>query len=213
MPVNVAIIIGTIFAIIATVLIMILVTPESKKNTLNKFFQVLADIFNFKSLLIEKILKCLYILSTLFCLFTGFFMLFSGYSYDFGFYSTGFHSVALEGILLMILGPILVRIVYEGMMLTIIIVKNVIQINGKMPSNGKNGPDIFAAQRPFAQRRPFAPQQGAQTPNAQMPGQMRQQAPQQNPTPAPQQNAQAPQQNPNPAPQQQMNTDYDNTQN
>lgn len=203
MPVKVALIIGTIFAIIATVLIMILVTPESKRNTLNKFFQVLADIFNFKSLLIEKILKCLYILSTLFCLFTGFFMLFSGYSYDFGFYSTGFQSAALEGLLLMILGPIIVRIVYEGMMLTIIIVKNIIQINNKMPANGKNGPDIFAAQRPFAQRRPFAPQPGAQAPNAQM----RPQAPQ------PQQNFQAPQQNPNPAPQQQMNTDSDNNQN
>lgn len=205
MPVSVALIIGTIFAIIATVLIMILVTPESKRNTLNKFFQVLADIFNFKSLLIEKILKCLYILSTLFCLFTGFFMLFSGYSYDFGFYSTGFRSVALQGILLMILGPIIVRIVYEGMMLTIIIVKNIIQINNKMPANGKNGPDIFAAQRPFAQRRPFAPQPGAQAQNAPMQGQMRQQTPQQN--------FQAPQQNPNPAPQQQMNTDSDNNQN
>ena len=56
MPVYVATILGSVFAIAATVLSLIFITPENKRKTLNKFFAFLADLFNFKYLILEKII-------------------------------------------------------------------------------------------------------------------------------------------------------------
>ena len=138
MPVYIAYIIGAVLAIAATILTFIFILPENKRPSLNKFFQVVADILNFKTLFIEKILKFLYILVTFYCIAAGFFMLFSGtYTTSFWGGSSSFHSTALQGLLLMILGPIVVRIVYELLMLTIILVQNVISINKKLPEPPK----------------------------------------------------------------------------
>lgn len=133
MPVLVAEIIGIVVAIAGTVLACIFLLPEKKRSSLNKFFQVVADIFNFKILFIEKILKAFYIFVTLFCVVCGFFMLFSGERLS-SFWGEGsFKSFALQGLILMIFGPIVVRIVYELLMLTILMVQNVISINKKIP--------------------------------------------------------------------------------
>ena len=150
MPVLVAEIIGLVLAIAGTVLAFIFILPEKNRASLNKFFRVVADVFNFKVLFIEKILKALYIFLTLFCIVCGFFMLFSGERTS-SFWGEGsFQSFALQGLLLMILGPIVVRIVYELLMLTIIMVQNVISINKKMPEPAKED----APQEPAAQVAP-----------------------------------------------------------
>ena len=133
MPVLVAEIIGIVVAIAGTVLAFIFLLPEKKRTSLNKFFQVIADIFNFKILFIEKILKALYIFVTLFCVVCGFFMLFSGERLS-SFWGEGsFKSFALQGLILMIFGPIVVRVTYELLMLIILLVQNVISINKKIP--------------------------------------------------------------------------------
>jgi len=158
MPITVAYILGLVCALAATILVFIFVTPEKKYNGLNKFFKVVADIFNFKQLLLEKILKVLYVFSTLVCIGVGFFMIFSGYQgygyYDYygSYVGGGFHSLAGYGILLIILGPIFVRILFEACMLTIILVKNVIDINKKLPriatDDRKDTPDIEMSDTP-----------------------------------------------------------------
>ena len=144
MPVYVAVILGAIFALASTILAVIFITPESKRSTLNNFFKFVHDLFNFKFLIIEKILKFLYIFSTCYCIMVGFFMLFSVERFG-SYYS---QSYALPGLLVMVLGPVAVRIVYEGIMMFILLVKNVIQINNKLKSNtdGNPAPDnpIFA---------------------------------------------------------------------
>lgn len=142
MPLIVAQIIGLVLAIAGTVLACIFILPEKKRASLNKFFQVVADIFNFKTLFIEKILKVLYVLSTLYCLIAGFFMLFSGVSYSASYWGgeSSFHSYALYGLLTMILGPIVVRIVYELLMLAILMVQNIITINKKIPAPNEETP-------------------------------------------------------------------------
>ncbi len=133
MPVLAAEIIGVVLAIAGTVLAFIFILPEKRRASLNKFFQTVADIFNFKVLFIEIILKALYIFLTLFCVVCGFFMLFSGQKTS-SFWGEGsFQSFALQGLLLMIVGPIVVRITYELLMLIILMVQNVISINKKMP--------------------------------------------------------------------------------
>lgn len=102
--------------------------PEKKRKDLSPFLQKLSDILNFKQLLIEKILKALYVFLTCCCIFNGFFMIFSknwGQSY------------ALPGFLLMLFGPIIVRLLFEGLMLSILLVKNTIEINKKIPAPEK----------------------------------------------------------------------------
>ena len=119
---------AVIISIILTILLAILVVPEKRRNGLPKFFQVVHDICNFKGLLLEKVLKVLYIFSTINVMLTGIFTWFSG-GYNFG-------MTFLPGLLILVLGPILVRLAYEFLMLFVLLVKNVIQINNKL--NGKN---------------------------------------------------------------------------
>lgn len=119
---------AVIISIILTVLLVVLVVPAKRREGLPKFFQVVHDICNFKGLLLEKVLKVLYIFSTINVMLTGIFTWFSG-GYNFGLRF-------LIGLLILVLGPILVRLAYEFMMLFVLLVKNVIQINNKL--NGKN---------------------------------------------------------------------------
>lgn len=128
MSVNTAFVLGIIAAVVCTVLVLIYIMPDSKRQGLNPFFRFLHDLFNFKWLLLEKILKVIYIFSTLGCVIVGFLFLFSGVRDWYG----DFHSVALPGILIAVLGPIVLRLTYEGLMMFIIVVKNVIAINGKL---------------------------------------------------------------------------------
>lgn len=120
--------VAVIISIILTILLVVLVVPAKRREGLPKFFQVVHDICNFKGLLLEKVLKVLYIFSTINVMLTGIFTWFSG-EYNFG-------MTFLAGLLILVLGPIIVRLAYEFMMLFVLLVKNVIQINNKL--NGKN---------------------------------------------------------------------------
>ncbi len=125
----VANILGLIFAIVATVLAVIFVMPQSKAPKLNKFLYTIHNIINFKTLLIEKILKILYVFSTCYAILAGFFMLFSwdnSYSSLFGLSGTKYNGGT--GLLFMILGPIVIRLVYESLMMFIIMVNNTIEL-------------------------------------------------------------------------------------
>lgn len=148
-------ILAVVFALAATVLAFIFIVPDHKRKKLNKLGKLVHDIVNFRFLIIEKILQALYIFCTALVVMFGFFMLFyfqKGYS---GFYySTPTRWYGGWGLLIMILGPIAIRLVYEGMMLVILLVKNVIQINNKLeaPSDakGEGKEDIFGVNLPFS---------------------------------------------------------------
>ena len=131
-----------ILAIVATIVGIVFFLPQKNKNKFGKVFSKFHDFFNFKTLIVDYVLKGMYILATAMCIFGGFFTIFTVKTY----YTTtgtmfnqtrGAHSsLSIEnvgtGILIMILGPIIVRIVYELIMLAIIGVKNIIEINKKM---------------------------------------------------------------------------------
>lgn len=128
MPIVVAIVLGVIAAIAAMVLLYWKVLPRKYNGKLeNKFLQGMHDYFHFKKLYIEDIMKFLFTLATVLCVGIGFFMLFSVTR---GFYTT--HSNFLTGLLLMVLGPVVLRLSYEMVMMTILAVRNVIDINNKM---------------------------------------------------------------------------------
>ena len=136
--------IGIVAALVCAILSVALITPASKRETLSPFFKGLADIFNFRGLIIEKILKFFYIVSTYFCIFGGFFMLFAQ-ERSWG----GYRSLAGQGLLTMLLGPIFIRIMFEFMMLTILLVKNVIEINNKLKNQNTNNSAVDAFNQPI----------------------------------------------------------------
>lgn len=136
-------IIGGILAVVATVLAYVFIVPESRREKLNAFGKFLHDTFNFKYLIVEKILQALYIFFTADVIILGFFMLFAAPEDFFGHR----HWLGGYGILIMILGPILIRLMYELLMMAILLLKNVISINNKLRNqNGKEEKDsVFAA--------------------------------------------------------------------
>lgn len=122
-------VIAAIAAVAATVLAMIFIVPEKHLPKLGKIGAVLHDAVNFKFLIVEKILQVLYILSTCLCIFSG---LFSLLGFQIHFEYQYFRWFGGQGLLTLLLGPILVRLVYELLMMALLLVKNVIQINNKL---------------------------------------------------------------------------------
>ncbi len=153
-------ILAIVLAIAATVLAFIFIVPEKKRASLNQIGKIIHDILNFKFLVIEKVLQALYIFSTATVILYGFFMLFyveKGYSNYY--YSTPSRWYGGYGLLLMILGPIAVRIAYEALMMAILLIKNVIQINNKIKNDNddNNGNDVFATPIAPVKEAPVAP--------------------------------------------------------
>lgn len=144
-------VLAVIVAVAATVLAMIFIIPESKREHLGSFGKFIHDLCNFKFLVIEKILKALYIFTSVFAVIYGFLNIFCFWT-D---WNGNLRWNGLMGIAIMILGPIVVRIAYELTMLMILLTKNTISINNKIKGDGKNGDDIFDIKMP--EKAPKAP--------------------------------------------------------
>ena len=130
-----AIAMGILSTIAATVLTYIFIMPERRRAKLSNLFKFIKDIFDFKFLIIEKILQFVYILSTIACVCVGLCMTMGISIYTSSYYGTHTEWYGFYGILLAIIGPIAVRLVFEGAMLFLLLVKNVIQINKKLKNN------------------------------------------------------------------------------
>ena len=128
--------IALVLAIAATVLAFIFIVPAKRRDQMGKFGKFLHDTCNFRYLIIEKILQALYIFATALVILAGFFMLFCS---DWNGWMGG------RGILTMILGPIIIRVTYELLMMAVLAVKNIISINSKLrnQNEGAAAPDIF----------------------------------------------------------------------
>lgn len=109
-------ILAVVFAIIGGILVYILFLNPKKEIKLNKFLTWLKDFLSFKVMMIESILKVLYLISTLLVILLSFNLI-----------GTSFISFLLA----LILGPIIVRLTYEGILMFIMIWKNTNDINKK----------------------------------------------------------------------------------
>ena len=105
-------VIAFIIAIAAGILIYFMFVKDNKPVSEN--LQKLKDLLDFKTMLIEPILKIVYIIATVFTIL-----------FSFGLISLNFVSF----LLVLILGPIIIRIIYELMMINIMIWKNTKEIN------------------------------------------------------------------------------------
>ena len=159
-------VIALFLAIFATILVCVLFVPESRRAKLGKVGKFIHDTVNFKYLIIEKILQTLYIFLTAYSIMLGFVLLFyvkpAQESY---FYSTPAEWYGGYGLLIMVLGPIAIRLVYEFLMMAILLVKNVIQINSKLDASGASQPAPLAPEAaPAAPAAPVAPAAEEATP-------------------------------------------------
>lgn len=136
---------GSVIALFLTILVYIYIIPEKRRSQLNRFGRFLQDLCNFKFFVIEKILRFLYVLTTSISLVGGLAMTFwvqEQYHLD----SANQVYVTKEwmgyyGLLLIFFGPIIVRLVYEILMLGLVAVKNIIQINRKIKDRSKEESD------------------------------------------------------------------------
>ena len=121
MDIQIVAIVSLVLAVAGAILAFIFIMPAKKRSSLPKFLQVLHDIFTFKGLMIEAILRFLYVFYTFFCIVAGFLLLF-------GIEVKGYQVPADEtfkvGLFLMILGPIFLRLAFELLMLSVLLVKN-----------------------------------------------------------------------------------------
>ena len=177
---NIAIIsiIGGGLSFLLAMVLFVLFAPQRFRAKYNKFGKALHDFFNFRFLIIEKIFQFFYMFCTVFSLVGGFLMLFwveehTYYDYYYDYYYdryiddsyTRTEWLGYWGIVLMIFGPLVIRIVYEVLMLGLIAIKNIIQINNKLPDpnekekNNKANPFVAPAPMPFAPMPNPAPMQ------------------------------------------------------
>ena len=108
--------VALVLAIIGGVIFYFLFLKNDKKIE-NKYLAWFKDFFNFKKMLIEDLLKLLYVISAIFITLYSFVLIGSNF---FGF------------LLTLILGNVILRLIFEGVLLTIMIWKNTTEINKKM---------------------------------------------------------------------------------
>lgn len=135
MSITTASLLGLVFAIVATAVLYFLVMPLKRAGKLSPFFLALHNILHFKKLFIERILKFFYIFSTCVSIFWGFFLLFAQDEYSsYGYFTSHvtYESTFAEGLVFLFLGPIVLRVVYELVMILILATKNIMELNHKM---------------------------------------------------------------------------------
>lgn len=153
MSISTVLILATLFGISATIISFFMIIPEEKRVSMTHPFSIyLHNLFNFKKLWIEGISKFFYVFSTFASIIGGFFMLFwveqtqvyhPGSSwYDEGYYTTSTQWRGYIGFIVMILGPIIIRITYEFIMMQILLLKNVMDINKKVEVNKPESTEI-----------------------------------------------------------------------
>lgn len=140
-------ILGVIVAIAATVLLYIKVLPKKYDGTFSKkALQFVHDFFNFKKLYLEEVLKVIYTFASVSCVSVGVLVATLGnlvafidnittairYDYFGSYIITGLFVRLFIGLAVAVLGPIVLRLAYEGVMMFILLVKNVIDINKKV---------------------------------------------------------------------------------
>lgn len=165
-----------IVALILTVVIFIFLLPKWRDGTFgNKILQFLHDYFNFKQIYIEYILKFLFVFLTFMIIFGGIYVIFAPAFDDYEW--TKMSDSILPGLGLMLLGPVVIRLIYEACMVTILMLKNVVELNNKTKGDGKPADKPAAKPAPAPQAPAY--QQQYQQPQSQQYQQYQQYQPQQ----------------------------------
>lgn len=115
-------IIALILAIVGGILVYFLFIKG--KNELSAGWKKFRDLLDFKTMLIEPIMKILYLILTIFIIL-----------FSFNLISVNF----VAFLFCLILGPIVIRVIYETAMMTIMIWKNTKELNENVKTMTKQG--------------------------------------------------------------------------
>ncbi len=143
-----AIVVGIIASVVLTIMLCLKVLPEKYSGTFEKKpLQFIHDYFNFKKLYLESVMKVLFTLASVLCIVCGLLMATVGNIFEvidyigtairYEYFSMGglFRILASNlfgGLGIAVVSPIVLRLVYEGIIMFILLVKNVIDINKKL---------------------------------------------------------------------------------
>lgn len=127
-------IIITVVSLLAALVLSIIFLPKASRERMGNGGRFFHDLFNFRHFFIGDILKFVYIFLTVSTILEGIYVLIE---------------VGGEGLLIMLLGPVVIRLAYELIMMFISLVENVSDINKKL-----KGQPTQAPQAPTA---PFTP--------------------------------------------------------
>ena len=143
----------------AMVLLYLKVIPKKLDGTFgSKFVQFLHDYFNFKKLYVESVLKFVFTLATVACVvggvagiigsvlgfFGGILEIMNYGSWYFEYVVSSLITGILGSLVLLVLGPVVVRLTYEFTMMFILLVKNVMELNNKV--KGEDKPEELPAE-------------------------------------------------------------------
>ena len=125
-----------VLAVVITALLVALVLPKHKDGKLSAFLQLLYDLFTPKTLMIEKLLQVIYVVLTCLTVLYGVVVFFNGFF-------AGFGRIVL-GLVILVVGPILLRVFYELLLLAVMQVKTTREISQKldrlMPDEARREP-------------------------------------------------------------------------
>lgn len=110
-------ILAIVFAIIGGLLVYFLFLKSKKDLKLNNFLSWLKDFLDFKVMIIEPLLKVLYLISTIYVILVSFSLISASF---------------IAFLLVLVFGPIGVRLVYEGILMAIMNWKNLNELNKKV---------------------------------------------------------------------------------
>ena len=113
-----------VVAVVLTALLLVLVLPKQKDGHLPAFFQLLYDLFTPKALMIEKLLQVLYVFLNCLTVLFGIAIFFNGFF-------AGFGRIVL-GLVILLVGPVLLRVIHELLLLAVMQVKATREINQKL---------------------------------------------------------------------------------
>lgn len=108
--------ISAILALVGGILVYVLFLNKKNENKFTGFVKWLYDFLSFKTLTIEMLLKVFYLIGAIFITLGSFAFI-------------GTSALAFFGML--ILGNLVLRVIYEGSLLVILIYKNVKELNEK----------------------------------------------------------------------------------
>ena len=109
-------IIAAVLALVGGILVYVLFLNKKNEKKFNGFVKWLYDFLSFKTLTIEMLLKVFYLIGAIFITLGSFAFI-------------GTSALAFFGML--ILGNLVLRVIYEGSLLVILIYKNVKELNEK----------------------------------------------------------------------------------
>lgn len=152
-------VLGIVLGLAAAIYLCVAVMPEKKRTSLPPVLKKIAYLLSMDYLVIEKIMTFIYILGTCTCI-------------TYGICTLIFGPARLAGIGMALIGPFVCRLAYEGTMLFIMLVTNVMKINGKIKGEENAQPfgsfdtSIFRSEKPA---QPVYPQQYQQPYNGYQP--------------------------------------------